>query len=204
MNTLFFHRIIYAPITAVALALALGTPVARGATPVTGPAHTQMQMTLPPESYNWDFQAEASDLLGEIHGLAGQLHREAETLQSFTRNASTSRESHAVQLNQMREHVNDVGTRLARLQEIKHVAAPWQQQAINRLQPLAANVAEHTEAAIVHLNENGNYLLAPSYQEHLTEAMNQGSELKKNAGNFLAYNNAQQRLDRLQALVELD
>ncbi|MGH9468850.1 MAG: hypothetical protein ACRD1N_00745, partial [Terriglobia bacterium] len=111
---------------------------------------------------------------------------------------------HAAQLTQMRAQINDVGARLARLQEIKHVTAPWQQQAINRLQPLAEDVAQHTESAIVHLNENGNYLFAPSYQEHLAEAMDQAKGLKETAGNFLAYNSAQQRLDRLQSLVELD
>lgn len=204
MKKSWFHRIAFAPMAAVGLALALGTPLARGTPPVASAAYTQTDTALPPESYTWDFQAEASDLLGEVNGLAGKVYREAETLQSFARNPSMSRESHGAQLNTMREHVNDLGTRLARLQEIKHVTAPWQQQAINRVQPLAANVAAHTEAAIVHLNENGNYLFAPSYQEHVTEAMDQASELKNNVGNFLAYNSAQQRLDRLQALVELD
>lgn len=205
MKTLFFQKSIFTSIAAAALALGLCAPVAHGAMPAAGAARAQTEAgALPPESYTWDFQAEASELLAEVHGLASALSREADALQSFARNPRMSRESHAVRLDQMREHINDAGARLARLQEIKHVTAPWQQSAISRLHPIAANVAEHTEAAIVHLNENPSYLFAPSYQEHLAEAAAQADELKNTAGDFLAYNNAQQRLDRLQALIELD
>lgn len=205
MTNSFYHRIIYAPIVALVLAFALWGSLAHSATPRAVAASAPPEaVALQAGSPGWDFQAEASELLGEVHGLAAQLHREAQTLESFNRSPRISRESHAAQLTLMRAQVNDVGSRLARLQEIKHVAAPWQQQAINRLQPLAEDVAQHTEFAIVHLNENGNYLFAPSYQEHLAEAMDQAKELKQTAGNFLAYNSAQQRLDRLQSLVELD
>lgn len=205
MKTPFFRKSGFAPIAAAALALGLLGPVARGAAPSAGAARAQAEETaLPPESYTWDFQAEASELLGEIHGLATALHREAGTLQSFARNSKMSRESHVAQLDLMRSHINDAGTRLARLQQIKHVTAPWQQSAISRLHPIAANVAEHTEAAINHVNESPSYLFAPSYQEHLAEAAEQAGELKNTAGDFLAYNNAQQRLDRMQALIELD
>lgn len=204
MKTTFFHKSIFAPMAAAALALGFCVPGVRGAAPAASAARAQTEAALPPESYTWDFQAEASQLLGEVHGLASALYREAESLQSFARNPQMARESHVVQLNQMREHINDTGARLARLQEIKHVTAPWQQSAISRLHPIAANVAEHTEAAIVHLNENPGYLFAPSYQEHLSEVAEQAGELKNTAGNFLAYNNAQQRLDRLQAMIELD
>lgn len=205
MKNSFFHKNVFASVAAVALAFGLGASAARGATPSAGAARaTAEEAALPPESYTWDFQAEASELLGEIHGLATALHREAGTLQSFARNSKMSRESHVAQLDLMRSHINDAGTRLARLQQIKHVTAPWQQSAISRLHPIAANVAEHTEAAINHVNENPSYLFAPSYQEHLAEAVEQAGALKNTAGNFLAYNNAQQRLDRMQALVELD
>lgn len=205
MKNSFFHKNVFSLTAAAALALGLGAPAARGAMPAASAARAAAEeAALPPESYTWDFQAEASELLGEINSLAAALHREAGTLESYARNSKMSRESHVAQLDLMRSHINDAGTRLARLQQIKHVTAPWQQSAISRLHPIAANVAEHTEAAINHVNENPSYLFAPSYQEHLAEAAEQAGELKNTAGNFLAYNNAQQRLDRMQALVEMD
>ncbi|MGH9773257.1 MAG: hypothetical protein ACRD4Q_16435 [Candidatus Acidiferrales bacterium] len=207
MTTSVYRRILYAPIAAFVLGWALCASVARGS-PVrnaaTYPAALQAEsVDLPAESYTWDFQAEASELLGEIQGLAGKLHNDADLLQSHARR-NLSRESQAAQLTLMREHVNAMGTRLTRLQEIKHVTAPWQQQAINRIHPFAVEVAANTEAAISHMNENGSYLFAPSYREHVATAVDQAAELKNNVGDFLAYANAQQQLNRLQTVIEAD
>lgn len=155
-----------------------------------------------PEADAWDFQAEASELLDEVQGLSVKLRRDAETLKSFARNHNVSWRSHATQLNLMRDHVNAIGDRLARLQDIRHVTAAWQQEAIDLIHPVAADVANRTEAAILHLNEYQGYLFAPDYQEHVTAVADQASELENHVGDFLEYAAAQQQLEQLRGTLE--
>lgn len=63
----------------------------------------------------------------------------------------------------VRTCVNAIGKRITRLQEIKHVAAPWQQQTIDSILPIAVDLAGRIQAAIERLNENQNYLWADVY-----------------------------------------
>lgn len=159
---------------------------------------------VPAESYTWDFTAEASNLLEQVRSSAFKLDRQAETLETFGRNNQISRESHGNQLNQIREQINTLGGHLARLQEIKHVTAPWQRMAIERVQPAAVQLAVRTEAAIQHLNENGTYLFAPAYQDHLVAIRDQSAVVKNHVDTALAYADAQQRLNQLQDKLELN
>ena len=61
------------------------------------------------KSDTWDFPEEASGLIEQIQSHAGQVSRNADRLQSFTRANGISWESHAVELTQVRDHVNAIG-----------------------------------------------------------------------------------------------
>ena len=61
-------------------------------------------------------QAEASDLLRQVKALSLELRADADNLDPLTRQNQVSWHSHAFQLNYAREHVNEVGKRLAKLQ----------------------------------------------------------------------------------------
>src|SRR5438034_1370569 len=153
-----------------------------------------------PDAVTWDFQKEASGLLGEVQALSGKLRLDAEKLESFPR-SKLSWESHANQLNLVREHVNQIGDRLERLQEIRHVTSPWQQQAIDRIVPVAVDLATGTKAAIGHLNENRGHLLAPAYAGHLTTISDQAGEMKESVNTFLELAETQQKLEQLQEKI---
>lgn len=155
------------------------------------------------ESHAWDFQGEASALLKEVQSLAGKLDRDASTLQALTRTNQVSWQSHADYLSRIREHINPMGDRLERLQGIKHVTAAWQQQAINRIVPVAVVLATRTQAAIEHLNENRGQLFAPTYADHLAVISDCAGEIKESVDNFLELAETQQKLERLQQRIEV-
>jgi hypothetical protein len=154
------------------------------------------------DASTWDFQREASNLLGDVRMLSGELRKDADRLESFKR-SNVSSLAHGDQLARVKEHINAMGDRLERLQEIRHVTAPWQQQAIDRMLPAAVEVASRTQAAIEHLNENGNYLFAPTYRDHLSTIAEQARTLDASARNFVEYGDTQERLDQLQQELEI-
>jgi len=150
----------------------------------------------------WDFQREASDLLREIRDVSGRLRMAADRLESFTR-SKLSWQSHGDQLTLVKDHINQMGGRLERLQQIRHVIVPWQEQAIDRMVPIAVELASRTQAAIEHLNENRSHLSAPIYTDHLGTIAEQTSTLNDSANDFLEYGRAQDKLEQLRQKLEI-
>ena len=150
---------------------------------------------------DWNFPAEASSLLEEIQSRANQLARDADTLESYSRTRVNWR-SHAGQLTLAKEHVNEIGKRITRLQEIKEVAAPWQRQAIDSILPVAVNLAARTEVAIEHLNENRNYLWAPVYIDHLEAISDHADQMKALVDLHLELAGTRDKLEQLRSKLE--
>jgi len=150
------------------------------------------------EFANASAQVEAIQLLTEVKSLANKLTYDAELLKSYAQNHGLSWQSHAAQLNLIREHVNAMGEHLDRLQQIQPSAAAWQQQAIDRIHPVALELADHIESAIQHVNEYQGYLFSPDYKAHVTSAHDLALELTDHVSSFLAYADAQQQVNRLE------
>lgn len=166
------------------------------------PPPTNQATTVTVEASAWNFPQEASDLLAQVQMLSGKLRVDSDALASF-KNSNLSWESHAHQLSAVREDVNAIGERLARLQEIRHVTSPLQQRTIDRVVPMAAELASHTQAAIEHLNENRGYLFAPAYNDHLNAIADGAEEMKASLDSFLDYASTQQRLEGLQQKLDV-
>lgn len=152
------------------------------------------------EGPGWNFQKEASDTLRDVQVLTAKLSLDAERLESFSR-SQLSWQSHAHQLSLVREHVNQIGERLERLQEIRHLTSPWQQQAIDGIVPVAVELATGTEAAIGHLNKDKGHLFAPAYADHLSTISDRADEVKESVNTFLEFAETQQKLDQLQEKI---
>lgn len=140
--------------------------------------------------------AEASRLLKEVRTIAYSLERDAATLESYTF-GRLHWQTHADQLRLAREHINAIGDRLKSLQAIRSTAAPWQQQAIRSIVPVATQLAARTEAAINHLNENRGHLFAPEYTGHLRAIADHSDQLKESVNVFLEMASTQEKLDSL-------
>jgi hypothetical protein len=145
-------------------------------------------------------ELEASKLLKQIRTSAFQLATDSDTLESLSR-MRVARESYARSLELVKAHINKTGEQIARLQAIKSEVAPWQQAAIDRITPIAAQIAANTEAAINHINESPNYLYSPEYQSTLSAIANDAKEMRNSVNDFLTLAAAQQKVDHLQMKI---
>lgn len=173
-----------------------------GALLTTGAASASPQGTAavtPPATQPSAYLADrASTLLAEIQKEAAGLRRNAATLGTFARNTQLSWRSHAYYLERAKGHINEVGERIAELQQIRNSVLPWQQQAITELTTHAVQVAASTQAAIVQLNENRNSLITSEYQAHLMTIDDSSADMQEWVNKFLDYENAQQKFLQLQ------
>ena len=149
-----------------------------------------------------DFQSEATDLLREAHFVAAMLDYDAEVLETFTRSPQMSWKSHAEYLNQVRDHINRAGEILARLRQIQHVTAPWQQGAIDRAHPAALAAANQIESAILHVNENKGWLFHPEYTGNLASIAEHADDLKDTLRNFVELGERQEKLRNIELRLE--
>jgi hypothetical protein len=141
------------------------------------------------------FEVQASKLLKEVQYRATALTREAASLDSYAR-GGLSKTSHSVQLTLVKDHINAIGTSLKMLQEMRDLAAPWQQEAIDSVIPAAADVAAHTEAAILHLN-GFSPLWHPDYTAHLRAISDRSNRVKDSIDVHLAMASMADKLEGL-------
>ncbi len=149
-------------------------------------------------------EQEASKLLKDVRSTAVTLTREAAILDSYGR-SDISRSGHSIRITLVREHINTIGKTLDRLQEIRGDVAPWQQQAIDYVVPVAADLAAHTEAAILHLNQPFKPLWDMSYTAHLRAIYDRSSAVKETVDVHLDMAEAGERLEKVRSLTgEID
>ena len=146
---------------------------------------------------DWNFHAEAARLLKEVQSTATVLTRDADLLHSYTR-GTLSWESHVNQVNLVKSHINTMGKHLDRLQAIRHLATPQQQQAIQSVVPAALILATHTESAIEHLNDRDKPLWDQEYKNHVRGIAGRSGQVKQVVDLHLDIADTQDRLERLQ------
>jgi hypothetical protein len=145
---------------------------------------------------DWNFQAEAAGLLKDVQSTATVLTRDADLLHSYTR-GDISWESHVNQVSMVKDHINTMGKHLHRLQAIRHLATPEQQQAINSIMPAALILATHTESAIEHLNDRDKPLWDQEYRNHLRGISGRSVQVKQVVDLHLEMADTQEKLDSL-------
>ena len=154
-----------------------------------------------PQSYTWNFHQEAQALLGEVDSDAWQVSYHADQLQHFS--PEIDWQLHADELNAIGDEVNDMGSKLCRLEQIRRVASPWEQRAIGEAAPLITEMANEAEAAITFLNDNHNHLLNPTYHAYSEEMYQQSSKLNHQMGEFDDFGKVHQEDIRLEKSLGL-
>ena len=149
--------------------------------PLISMAKEQACVTGPPTaaSYTWNFTREASGLLRDMHDDAARASRAAEVLQTAAQNPDESWASRAYQLSSIRAEVDDMGKRLCRLEAIRRVAAPWQQQAIDQIAPLVQYMADNTDDAIHYLNTHQAAYWTPAYRTYSGKLYAEATALRR-------------------------
>lgn len=155
------------------------------------------------KAYNWAYAEEASELLEEIRGLSSQLAEDSDYLEHHARRNQLNWRSHAERLNQIRGDINAMGGHLQRLQEIHGMIAPWQQKAVDRITPKAAELAAHTEAAIAQINDNRSKTWTSSFVDPVSAMADQAEAILNDVKMFLEYGKTSDQLKGLEGQMEI-
>lgn len=144
-------------ITIIAIVLALGlTPLAAAAAQQvrSRPARTAPQPDSP----------QITELLKQAQTQAAGLEKDAHALVTFQR-SNISWSTHMAQLDQMRQQINAVGKLDTQLRDARGTGSPWQQTAIDRVNPALRELADNLQATIQHANDHQKELRLPAFAE---------------------------------------
>lgn len=108
---------------------------------------------------------EISRLFSQAKANAVLVANDADKLEAFAL-SGVSWQSHARQLEQMRGHVNDLIGDVNGLAQQRSEGSAWQQEAIDRIDPLLTSMADHLTATIRHFNENRHFARLQPYKEY--------------------------------------
>lgn len=148
-------------------------------------------------SVHIDAEEAANAELKELGSLSAQLDNDADQLNSLIL-SGLHWQTHSSHLNQIKADVNQMGDRLEALQAMRSFAAPWQQEAIDSIIPMALEVADRTTAAITHLNENHQFLWAPEYVDHLRTIAARSDEMHERLNIHLQIMEDRNKIEMLQ------
>jgi hypothetical protein len=141
---------------------------------------------------------EIHELLTQVKAEAKALEHDAELLALWARSQQMSPESHAVQLNKMREHVNEAGQLLEKMNKARVGASVWQQAAIDRIYPLLKELDDNAEATINHFNDNKSRIKFSDYQDYTKASYDLAEELAALISDYVDYGDHEAEFHRLQ------
>ena len=144
-----------------------------------------------------------SRILSDAKMEAYQLKVDADNLEAYTRSNATW-ESHADAISRIKDDVNTMGKTLTKLEENRGAAELWQRTAIDRVMPVAKELAANTTAAINYLSEFPRRLNTPTYQDYLEAICDSATNLASTITDFVDYDKTRQRLSRLSGKVEVE
>jgi len=146
--------------------------------------------------------AHVAGLLSEAKTEAVQLKFDANELKSFTR-SQLSWKSHASKVTEIKEHVNKSGELLTQMMNAKSEGSPWQQQAIERIQPLLKDLADTVESTIDNLNKHPEHLMTSPYKAYAESNAALAENLVQVISDYVEYGKAKNKSEELADRLEV-
>ncbi|MBZ5674757.1 MAG: hypothetical protein LAP61_10965 [Acidobacteriia bacterium] len=144
---------------------------------------------------------QVSKLLSEAKTMAFELKEDAVTMESFTR-MNVSMQSHAVAINQIKDHINALTRQTAKLKEARSAGSPWQQTAIDRITPFLDELGGYTYAVIEHLNGDVKHTPA-EYKDYLQANADYATDLAAMIADFVDFGRSKDRMQHLADKLEI-
>jgi len=145
---------------------------------------------------------EISSLLLKAKTDAALAADDAATLQSYTM-STLSWQSHTARINEITEHVNALGKLNQQLGDLRSEGSPWQQVAIDRIDPLLRDMANQLTATIKRLNDHPNQIHMQPYREYVSATHEFATRTYDTIRDFVDYDRAKATVERLEAKLEL-
>lgn len=143
-----------------------------------------------------------SKLLVQVKTHAAEASDDADTLESYTR-GNMHYQSHATQINRMKEHVNELIRDSNELNSLRAEGSAWQQEAIDRIQEILPQMASHLTGMINHLNDNKSKTHIPAYREYVRTNQRLINKAYETIENFVDYDEAKAKADSLEKELQL-
>ena len=137
-----------------------------------------------------------NDLLHQARFESAQLDVDADSL-LFVQRSEEFRELHGVELNIIRQHINEIGKLEARMREARDSGSPWQQNAVDQIGPLLQELADNMENAIGHYNQNGLIHPIGKYADYLKANADLAAKLHALISDAVSYGQAKGKYDAL-------
>lgn len=143
-------------------------------------------------------QKEAVALLKQISLHAATAGRHAGTLESYARIGSQHHyQTHAAELNRLKDAVNTMGSDFRRLQELRQSALPWQQRVADRMEPMLIGMAGSTTEAFERLNQDRRMMPSQEYRDAIENVYTYAGQVNNLLSVNLDYAQAREKLNRL-------
>jgi hypothetical protein len=146
--------------------------------------------------------AAISKLLSEAKSDAVLAEDHAATLESYT-HSQLAWQTHASALESMKEHVNNLGKVVKQLNDLRAEGSPWQQEAIDRINPLLRNMADQLTATINHLNDNKGRIQMQAYRDYTHANYDLAARTATVISDFMEYGKAKATAESLEQKLEL-
>jgi hypothetical protein len=145
---------------------------------------------------------EISKLLVEAKSRAILAENDAAELDSFARTRITW-ESHAHKLRNIREHVNELGKVCKELSDLRAQGSPWQQTAIDQIDPLLREMAHQLTVTINHLNDNQSRVHMQEYRDYAHANYEVAVRTAQVIRDFVDYDEAKSKAGDLEAKLNI-
>jgi hypothetical protein len=129
--------------------------------------------------------------------ILAKIKKDAEDMESYTRNNGLSWQTHATTLEKIKADVNQLQENMRGLQSHRTVASPWQQDAIDRITALANDLATNMNAAIAQLSKSKSRPTAPPYPEYLKANARIANDLIDAINDTIDYGQTKVKMDSL-------
>src|SRR5215831_1119598 len=141
-------------------------------------------------------------VLNEAKKHAVLAEEDAATLESYTL-SSLSWQTHANRLNLMNEHATDLINEFNQLSSLRSKGSPWQQEAIDRINPLLHEMADNLTATLNYLNENQKRVQMPPFQNYVRANHELISKTTSLISDLVDYGEARAKADNLENSLDL-
>lgn len=143
-----------------------------------------------------------SQLLATAKTQATNASQDADLLKTYTR-SSLALASHGDQIEKIRGHVNDLGRTASELTAARSEASPWQQQAIDRIDPLLRELAETVTTTINHMNDHPDRIHMQPYRDYVSATYDVANRTATAISDFVEYGKTKARMQQLEQKLEV-
>ncbi len=140
--------------------------------------------------------AEINSLLADAKTEAEQLRMDTAEMETFTR-SNLSWKTFAAKASAIKDHINKIGELNGKLNNARGGGSPWQQQAIDRINPLLQELASNVGATINHLSEHQSLVHSTHYREYVQTNHQQATNLASLISDYVEYGKAKDKMEAL-------